>query len=187
MLGIPPMARSHTINPITPRRLDHKTTATASQQPELANRSFDNINKRREKNRSSDFSVEMPNMDGFEIRYQVDRGQQVDSDLNNQLEKNPEEEHLRRVRHIISLQSRPTCLSNLILDRPCLIMCLGMVLLGVFAWLSIELDVWNFSKESLRQNAVLGDETLKDWDMQVATEKYLASTGNGVATAVRSR
>ena len=89
----------------------------------------------------------------------------VDSDLNNQLEKNPEDEHMRRVKQNISLLSRPTCLSNLMLDRPCLLMCLGIVLLGLSAWLSIELHVWEFSEESPRQNAVFGDETHKSWDL----------------------
>ena len=72
------------------------------------------------------------------------------------------------------------------LDRPCLLICTGIAVLGALAWLSIYLEVWAYSPESPRQYLVHGDETTTDWDMQVLAEEFIGLAGSDTLTAARS-
>ena len=74
-----PPNRSQTINPTTSKSLKRadKTTITGSVNIELANKSFDVIPARLDKKsfdgRTLELSEDVPNIDGFEVKYHVDR------------------------------------------------------------------------------------------------------------------
>ena len=83
------------------------------------------------------------------------------------------DDYLRKVNAKIRAQSKPFCLTNLFLDRPCCFIFLNICLLSFLTWLSFRLDVWQQNNAHPRDFLVYGSKEALDWDMQVAAENYL--------------
>ena len=116
-------------------------------------------------------SIELPKPDA-NYPEQVDVSQQVDSEIDTELQKT---DKFAKVDATIAKQSSPICLTNLMMDRPCLLIPLGFLVLLALCYLSLYYETWNFSKGSEREFLVTGHKTLTNWDMQVGAQEYIAS------------
>lgn len=83
------------------------------------------------------------------------------------------DEHLRRVDAKIRAKGKPFCLTNLYVERPCLVIILGLICLIALTWLSLYLNMFERTKENEREFLVFDGNRTKDWDMQVAAERFL--------------
>ena len=170
-------------NKIRQRYLASRTGATRSSNG-MMNRSADNIEDI-EKNSSGIMRYinnalniksedEKPKEPANQL---VDRSIQVDSHIDNHLNPKNKKKKKLTVKEKIILSGRPMCCTNMFIDKPCLIIILGMLILfGVTAF-TIEREWYNQTPQTERQFLVFEDQTTKDWDMQVAAEGFLNSFG----------